>query len=206
MRLLVGLGNPGPEYARNRHNVGFMAVDEIVRRHGFSAFKGGKFHGDLAEGLLGGRKILILKPMTFMNESGRSVQACAAFYKIAPEEIVVMHDELDLAAGKLRMKRGGGHAGHNGLRSVHAHIGERYGRARIGIGHPGQKHLVRNYVLKDFSKAEMIWAEPMIEAIGRNAGYLADDDDARFQSGIAEDMRPVLTQIANNAEGDEEIG
>lgn len=200
MRLLVGLGNPGSEYARNRHNIGFMAVDEIVRRHGFSVWRGGKFQGDLAEGMLGSSKVLILKPMTYMNESGRSVHACATFYKINPADIVVMHDELDLAGGKLRMKRGGGHAGHNGLRSIHAHLGEAYGRARIGIGHPGNKNLVKSYVLKDFSKAEQQWVEPMVEAIGRNATYLADDDDARFQSGVAEDVRPALEKMAKDAE------
>ncbi|MEQ8665682.1 MAG: aminoacyl-tRNA hydrolase [Rhodospirillales bacterium] len=196
MRLLVGLGNPGPEYARNRHNVGFMAADEIVRRHDFSAFRGGKFQGELAEGVLGGRKILILKPMTYMNESGRSVHSCATFYRIAPEDIVVMHDELDLAGGKVRMKRGGGHAGHNGLRSIHAHLGEAYGRVRIGIGHPGDKARVKGYVLKDFSRAEMAWVEPMIDSIADNATYLAENDDARFQSRVAEDIRPVLEEIA----------
>ena len=206
MRLLVGLGNPGPEYARNRHNVGFMAADEIVRRHGFSAFRGGKFQGDLAEGMLGGRKVLILKPMTYMNESGRSVHACATFYRIEPADIVVMHDELDLAGGKVRMKRGGGHAGHNGLRSIHAHLGEGYGRVRIGIGHPGDKARVKGYVLKDFSKAEQEWVEPLVESIADNAPYLAEDDDARFQSGVAEDVRPVLEQIAARAVNDEENG
>lgn len=200
MRLLVGLGNPGGEYARNRHNIGFMAVDDVVRRHGFSAWRGGKFQGELSEGMLGGKKILVLKPMTYMNESGRSVHACATFYKISPADIVVMHDELDLAGGKLRMKRGGGHAGHNGLRSIHAHLGEGYGRGRIGIGHPGNKNMVKNYVLRDFSKAEQVWVDPMVEAIGRNASYLVDDDDARFQSGVAEDLRPVLEQIAKQAE------
>lgn len=206
MRLLVGLGNPGPEYARNRHNVGFMAADEIVRRHGFSAFRGGKFQGDMAEGMLGGRKILILKPLTYMNESGRSVHACATFYKIEPADIVVMHDELDLAGGKVRMKRGGGHAGHNGLRSVHAHLGDAYGRVRIGIGHPGDKARVKGYVLKDFSKAEMEWVEPMIESIADNAPYLVDDDDPRFQSGVAEDLRPVLEKIMAREARDEENG
>jgi len=195
MRLLVGLGNPGPEYARNRHNIGFMAVDEIVRRHGFSAFRGGKFHGDLSEGNVGGRKVLILKPMTYMNESGRSVQACATFYKIDPADIVVMHDELDLAAGKVRVKRGGGHAGHNGLRSIHAHLGEAYGRVRIGIGHPGDKNRVKGYVLKDFSKAESEWVGPLVESIADRFPYLAEDDDARFQSKVAEDMRPVMEEI-----------
>lgn len=206
MRLLVGLGNPGPEYARNRHNVGFMAADGIVRRHGFSAFRGGKFQGELAEGMLGGRKILILKPMTYMNESGRSVHACATFYKIDPQDIVVMHDELDLAGGKLRMKRGGGHAGHNGLRSIHAHLGDAYGRVRIGIGHPGDKSRVKGYVLKDFSKTEMEWVEPMIESIAGNAPYLVSDDDARFQSGVAEDLRPVLEKIAAREANDKENG
>lgn len=200
MRLLVGLGNPGAEYARNRHNVGFMAVDGVVRRHGFSAFRGGKFHGRLAEGSLGGRRVLVLKPMTFMNGSGRSVQACAAFYRIDSADIVVIHDELDLAGGKLRMKRGGGHAGHNGLRSIHAHIGDAYGRARVGIGHPGDKSRVKGHVLKDFSEAEQVWVEAMVEAIGHNVHHLADDDDARFQSGVAEELRPLLERLAQRTE------
>ena len=135
MFLVVGLGNPGAEYARNRHNIGFMAADEIVRRHGFSAWRN-RFQGETAEGRIGSEKVLVLKPMTFMNESGRSVVQAALFYKILPEDIIVIHDELDLAGGRIRVKTGGGHAGHNGLRSIQAHIGPDFHRLRMGIGHP----------------------------------------------------------------------
>ena len=140
---MVGLGNPGPAYAANRHNIGFMAVDAIVARHGLGPYRA-RFQGEAAEGTVAGRKVLILKPMTYMNNSGRSVAAAARFYKMPPEDMraVVFHDELDLAAGKLRIKNGGGHAGHNGLRSIHAHVGADYGRVRLGIGHPGDKDRV----------------------------------------------------------------
>src|SRR5210317_1683475 len=145
MKLIVGLGNPGAKYARNRHNIGFMAVDRIASDHGFGPWKP-KFQGQIAEGRLGREKVLLLKPETFMNKSGQSVGEAMRFYKLEPEDVIVIHDELDLAPGKVRVKQGGGHAGHNGLRSIHAHIGENYARVRLGIGHPGRKDLVAHYV------------------------------------------------------------
>lgn len=194
MFLIVGLGNPGPAYAANRHNIGFMAVDEIVRRHGVSG--GGvsawrkKFDGEIAEVALGGKRAVVLKPMTYMNESGRSVQAAAAFYKIPPADIVVFHDEIDLAPGKLRVKRGGGHAGHNGLRSIHAALGEGYARVRMGVGHPGDKAEVKNYVLKDFAKADREWLEPMVEGCAEEIGRILDGDDPAFMSRVAQRITP----------------
>jgi peptidyl-tRNA hydrolase, PTH1 family len=189
MHMLVGLGNPGSEYAKNRHNIGFMAVDEIVHRHSFAPWRA-KFHGDISEGRLAGEKVLVMKPSTFMNDSGRAVQAAMTFYKILPEDVVILHDELDLAGGKLRVKRGGGHAGHNGLRSVHAHIGEAYGRVRIGIGHPGDKSRVVSHVLKDFSKEEGLWVQKLIHSIADNAGLLVEANDGLFQTRVAADMTP----------------
>src|SRR6056297_3617388 len=153
MLLFAGLGNPGTKYAGNRHNIGFMALDRIAADHGFGPWKA-KFQGEIAEGRLGGEKLLLLKPMTYMNLSGQSVGEAMRFYKLAPGDVTVFHDELDLAPGKVRVKTGGGHAGHNGLRSIHQHIGESYARVRLGIGHPGRKELVSHYVLQDFPKSE----------------------------------------------------
>jgi len=184
MYLVVGLGNPGEKYARNRHNIGFMAADEIVRRHSFSAWKA-KFQGQAAEGVLGGEKVLVLKPQTFMNESGRAVKEAVSFYKIAPEDIVVLHDELDLAPGKLRVKRGGGHAGHNGLRSIHQHVGETYARVRLGIGHPGHKDRVTGHVLKDFAKADADWLEPLLDAVADNIDLVLAGKDSEFMTRVA---------------------
>jgi PTH1 family peptidyl-tRNA hydrolase len=186
MLLLVGLGNPGGEYASNRHNIGFMAVDEIVRRHSFQSFRA-KFNGQLAEGRIGGTKVLALKPSTFMNESGRSVGAAANFYKIAVADILVIHDELDLEAGKLRLKSGGGHAGHNGLRSIHAHLGEGYRRLRLGIGHPGDKSMVTSHVLKDFAKADKQWLEPLLDSIADHIELCLEGDDAGFLNKVGLD-------------------
>jgi PTH1 family peptidyl-tRNA hydrolase len=189
MFLVVGLGNPGQAYEKNRHNIGFMAVDEIVRRHSFSPWRS-KFQGQISEGSLNGEKIIVLKPETYMNESGRSVQAAMAFYKIAPENVIVFQDEIDLAPGKLRMKRGGGHAGHNGLRSIHAAIGPDYARVRMGVGHPGEKAQVKNHVLKDFAKADAEWLDPMLDGC---AEYLADilkGDDPSFMSKVAQKITP----------------
>lgn len=190
MQLVVGLGNPGAGYARNRHNVGFMAVDEIVRRHSFSPWRS-KFHGQLAEGTIAGEKVLILKPETYMNESGRAVQAAMTFYKIAPRDVIVLHDELDLAGGKVRVKRGGGHAGHNGLRSIHAHVGPDYARVRIGIGHPGDKERVVGHVLKDFSREEDQWVQKLLDSIADRIDVLIRGDDPRFQSDVALDLVPA---------------
>lgn len=195
MRLLVGLGNPGPKYAGNRHNIGFMAVDEIARRHGFAPWRS-RFQGLAAEGHLGGKKTLLLKPETFMNESGRSVGEAARFYKLSPGMIIVLHDELDLAPGKVRMKKGGGHAGHNGLRSIDAHVSKDYWRIRLGIGHPGDKAKVHGYVLADFAKSER-WVETVVSAVSDAAEYLAGPDENRFMTRVA-----LLTQDSGDATAD----
>jgi len=184
MRLFVGLGNPGSGYAGHRHNIGYMAVDRIAADHGFGPWRA-KFHGRLSEGRLGGEKVLLLKPETFMNRSGQSVAAAVQFYKIAPKDIVVFHDELDLAPGKARVKLGGGHAGHNGLRSLHAHIGDAYGRVRLGIGHPGHKDRVSGYVLHDFARADADWLDNLLRGISDGAADLAAGDGARFMNAVA---------------------
>lgn len=184
MLLMVGLGNPGPQYEGNRHNIGFMAVDEIARAFSFGPWTK-KFHGEIAEGMIDGRKVLLLKPLTFMNDSGRSVQAAASFYKIAPPDIVVFHDELDLPPGKVRVKLGGGHGGHNGLRSIDAHLGKEYRRARLGIGHPGSKERVNPHVLGDFAKVDREWLEPLLSDIARHVGALAKGEDAVFMNKLA---------------------
>ncbi len=188
MLLLVGLGNPGTGSAKHRHNIGFMAVDAIARHHGFGPFRS-KFQGLTAEGEISGRKVLALKPETFMNDSGQSVEAARAFYKIPLEDVIVLHDEIDLAAGKVRVKRGGGHAGHNGLRSIHAHIGSEYGRVRIGIGHPGDKDKVTGHVLKNFAKADAAWVEKVLDALAEHAGLLIDGEDSAYMSKAAEASR-----------------
>ena len=187
MILLVGLGNPGDKYARTRHNIGFMAVDEIADAQSFGPERS-KHQGILREGTIGTEKVIALKPQTFMNESGRSVAAVMQFYKIDPGEVIVFHDELDLVPGKIRMKLGGGHAGHNGLRSIHAHIGESYRRARIGIGHPGDKSKVSGYVLHDFAKADADWIGPLLASIAKEATWLAKGEDQRFQTAVAQSL------------------
>lgn len=189
MFLVVGLGNPGQAYEKNRHNIGFMAVDEIVRRHGFSAWRS-KFQGQLSDGVIDGNKVVALKPETFMNESGRSVQAAMAFYKITPEDTIVFQDEIDLAPGKLRVKRGGGHAGHNGLRSLHAAIGPDYARVRMGVGHPGDKAAVKTHVLKDFAKADYDWLEPMLDGCAEYLVDILNGDDPSFMSKVAQKITP----------------
>ncbi len=189
MLLLVGLGNPGAEYAGHRHNVGFMALDAIVRRHGFGAWRH-RFQGVAAEGSLAGGKTVALKPMTFMNESGRSVGDAARFYKIEPARVVVFHDELDLPPGKCRVKRGGGNAGHNGLRSIDRHIGPEYWRVRLGIGHPGDKAAVHGYVLHDFAKADREWLEPLLDALADAVPLLAEGETDRFIGVLAGANRP----------------
>jgi PTH1 family peptidyl-tRNA hydrolase len=184
MLLIVGLGNPGPKYANHRHNVGFMAVDEIHRHESFPVWKA-KFQALIAEGMIGGQKCLLAKPTTFMNESGRAVGEIARFYKLEPSDVVVLYDELDLAPGKVRIKTGGGAGGHNGIRSIDAHLGKDYRRVRIGIGHPGQKPLVSNHVLGDFAKADLAWRDPLLDEIGRNAEMLVEGDDAGFMNRLA---------------------
>ena len=184
MKLFVGLGNPGAQYAGNRHNIGFMALDRIAADHGFSGWKKA-FHGQVAEGRLGTEKVTLLKPETFMNDSGRAVQAAMTFYKLPIADVTVFHDELDLAPGKLRAKTGGGHAGHNGLRSIHAHVGEAYHRIRIGIGHPGHKDAVSAYVLHDFAKADGTWLEDVLRGISEGAVALAEGDPPRFLNAVA---------------------
>ena len=184
MKLFVGLGNPGAKYANNRHNVGFMALDRIASEHGFSPWRS-RFDGQVAEGRLGGEKVVLLKPGTFMNLSGNAVAKAVRFYKLGPEDITVFHDEIDLAPGRIRVKDGGGHAGHNGLRSIHQHIGPHYSRVRIGVGHPGHKDRVAGYVLHDFSRADQTWLTPMLEGIGTGADDLARGDSARFLNAVA---------------------
>jgi PTH1 family peptidyl-tRNA hydrolase len=176
MLLIVGLGNPGPDYARHRHNVGAMAVDAIQRRHEFADWRK-RFQAEISEGRLGPEKCILMKPATYMNESGRAVGEAMRFYKIEPGDVVVIHDELDLAPGKTRIKLGGGGAGHNGLRSVTAHIGNDYRRIRIGIGHPGHRDLVNRHVLHDFAKDEYRWLEPLLAAIADNAALIAEGND-----------------------------
>lgn len=184
MKLLVGLGNPGEKYARTRHNAGFMAIERIAERHGFPAWRK-RFAGLVTEGELGGEKCLLLKPQTYMNESGRSVGEAVRFLKLELADVIVIHDEIDLAPGKLRVKAGGGNAGNNGLRSITAHIGNDYVRVRIGIGHPGAKEAVQYYVLHDFAKVEQVWLEPMLDAIADAAGLLIQGNSARFLNEIA---------------------
>lgn len=189
MLLFVGLGNPGVKYLQNRHNIGFMAVDRIAGDHGFTPWKS-KFQGVMSEGRLGCEKVLLLKPETFMNKSGQSVGEAMRFFKLEPQDIVVFHDELDLAPGKCRVKRGGGHAGHNGLRSIHQHIGEDYVRVRMGIGHPGRKELVANYVLQDFAKAEANWLADVLCGLSDGAEDLAEGRNDRFLNAVALRVSP----------------
>ena len=183
MRLFVGLGNPGAKYAHNRHNIGFLAVEEIARRHGFAPWRR-RFQGETSEGTLDGERVMLLRPATFMNESGRAVQEAAGFFKLEPGEIIVFQDELELPPGKVRVKTGGGIAGHNGLRSISAHIGNDYRRVRIGIGHPGVKDKVHGYVLSDFAKSEHDWVEALTGIIADNAELLARGQDASFQNKV----------------------
>ena len=190
MLLLIGLGNPGPDHAGNRHNIGFMAIDAIARAHRLPAFRA-KFQGVACEGMIGEARVLLLKPQTFMNESGRSVGEAARFLKIAPADCIVVHDELDLGAGRLRVKTGGGNAGHNGLRSITAHIGNDYRRVRIGIGHPGDKARVHGYVLGDFAKNEAGWTGAMCAAIAAETALLLAGEDATFQNRIDLAMKAV---------------
>ena len=184
MLIFAGLGNPGAKYAGNRHNIGFMAMDRIAADHGGTPWRS-KFQGEVSEIRFGSAKVLLLKPMTFMNESGRSVREALSFHKLGPDALTVFHDELDLAPGKVRVKDGGGHAGHNGLRSIHAHLDPSYRRVRIGIGHPGHKDAVAGYVLRDFAKAEADWVDDVLRGISDGAPALADGDAGRFMNAVA---------------------
>jgi PTH1 family peptidyl-tRNA hydrolase len=184
MKLIVGLGNPGSGHARQRHNVGFMALDRMAARHGLGPWRK-RFSGLSCEGTIDGHRVVLLKPQTYMNDSGRSVGEAKRYLKIAERDVCVVHDEIDLAAGKIKAKVDGGNAGHNGLRSLTQHIGNAYARVRIGIGHPGSKELVHAYVLHDFSKAEAVWLEPLLDAIAEAAARLAAGDEARFLAEVA---------------------
>ena len=187
MILFVGLGNPGRAYAGNRHNLGFMALEAIARAAAAPAFRA-KFQGQASETVLAGERVVLLLPQTYMNESGRAVGEAARYLKIEPRDVVVFHDELDLPPGKVRVKTGGGAAGHNGLKSITAHIGNDYRRVRLGIGHPGDRALVHNYVLGDFAKADAPWIEALCGIIAANAGLLAKGEDDAFQTRVFRDM------------------
>jgi PTH1 family peptidyl-tRNA hydrolase len=183
MLLFVGLGNPGAKHAHNRHNIGFMAVGEIARRHGFAPWRR-RFQGETAEGTLDRERVVLLRPSTFMNESGRAVQEAASFFKLSAGEITVFQDEIELPAAKVRVKVGGGIAGHNGLRSISSHVGNDYRRVRLGVGRPGVKELVHGHVLSDFAKDERPWVIALCEAIADNAGLLVTDKDSTFQNKV----------------------
>ncbi|WP_425417402.1 aminoacyl-tRNA hydrolase [Oricola indica] len=185
MLVIAGLGNPGPKYAANRHNIGFMAADAIVRRHAsFSPWQK-KFNAEISEGRLEGEKVLVIKPLTFMNNSGQAVGEALRFYKLGPEDLVVLYDELDLAPGKVRIKTGGGSGGHNGIRSIDAHCGKDYRRVRLGIGHPGSKERVHGYVLGDFAKADQEWLDTLLETVGEHAGMIVRGDNSGFMNKTA---------------------
>ncbi len=184
MFLLVGLGNPGPEYAANRHNIGYMALDEIVRSHSFEPWRR-RFHGSAAEGRIGESRALALKPETYMNLSGQAVAAALSYYRLEADQVIALHYDLDLAPGKLRVKQGGGNAGHNGLRSLDSHIGRDYRRVRFGIGHPGERGEVEDYVLHDVAKADRGELEASIEAVAEHIGVLVQGDMAGFMNNVA---------------------
>ncbi len=196
MKLFVGLGNPGAKYAGNRHNIGYMAVDRIAADHGFGPWRS-KFQGVFSEGRLGQEKVILLKPETFMNLSGQSVGEAMRFHKLELADVIVFHDELDLAPGKCRLKSGGGHAGHNGLRSIHAHIGEAYDRVRLGIGHPGDKNRVAGYVLSDFAKADADWLDDLLRGISDGAAALAAGEGAKFLNAVSIRTAPPRSSTGN---------
>lgn len=189
MKLIVGLGNPGAKYSKNRHNIGFMALDRIAADHGFPAWKS-KHQGSVSEGRFGSGRAVLLKPETFMNKSGDSVGAAMRFYKLEPEDVIVLHDEIDLAPGKVRWKVGGGHAGHNGLRSIHAHIGPDYARVRLGVGHPGHKDAVPGYVLRDFPKTDEGWLDDVLRGCSDGAPHLVLGDGPKFMNAVALRVTP----------------
>jgi len=190
MLLLVGLGNPGSDYAANRHNVGFMAVDSIHRHYSFMSYRN-KFHGEVSEGSIADEKVYVLKPGTYMNESGRSVAELMRFYKIATNDVVVFHDELDLAPGDIRLRRGGGFAGHKGLKSIADHIGAEFYRVRIGIGHPGEKDQVTRYVLNDFEKSDLYWLNSLLNALTIHAAILIKGNEALYKSKVMLDVQSL---------------
>ncbi|MDX8350959.1 aminoacyl-tRNA hydrolase [Cognatiyoonia sp. IB215182] len=189
MKLIIGLGNPGVKYAQNRHNIGFMAVDRIASDHGFGPWRS-KFQGQISDGRFGPEKVALLKPETFMNLSGQSVGEAMRYLKLAPEDVIVFHDEIDLAPGKVRLKTGGGHAGHNGLRSIHGHIGPDYDRVRLGVGHPGHKDAVPGYVLRDFPKADAEWLDDLMRGISDGIADLVTGDGPKFLNAIALRVNP----------------
>lgn len=181
--IFVGQGNPGPKYAGNRHNIGFMTMDRIASDHGFSPWRA-KFQGQVCDGRVGGKKVLLIKPETFYNETGRAARAAIDFYKLTPEDVTIFHDEIDLAPGRLRVKRGGGHSGNNGIRSMIAHLGPEVRRIRIGVGHPGDKSMVMPYVLADFAKADETWRDALIDACCRALPLLLNENEERFQTEV----------------------
>ena len=201
MQLFIGLGNPDAKYAKNRHNIGFMVMDALAEAYSFEPFKA-KYHGLLAEGRIGSEKVLLLKPQTFMNKSGVSVSEAVNFYKLDGSQIVVFYDELDLPPGKLRMRRGGGFAGHNGLKSINAHMGADFRRARLGIGHPGDKAKVNGHVLGDFAKADADWLADFMKALCDHAALLANEDDATYQTRVVEAMKPPEPKTPNKDKED----
>ncbi|NKB45224.1 MAG: aminoacyl-tRNA hydrolase [Alphaproteobacteria bacterium] len=192
MRLLVGLGNPGSGHANNRHNLGFMAADGIVQRYGLGSWRT-KFQGHMAQGQLGGDNVVVLKPATFMNESGRAVSEAMSFYKLDLEDVIVFYDEIELAPGKIRVRKGGGHAGHNGIRSLVSHIGEAFWRVRMGVGHPGNKDRVSGYVLQDFAKADSTWVNTLVDATADATPLLIEGEDNRFMTDVSQAMRNIET-------------
>lgn len=199
MKLIVGLGNPGAKYALNRHNIGFMALDRIAEAHDLGPWKS-RFQGETVEGRIGHERVVMIKPTTFMNLSGQSVGEAARYLKLEPSDVIVIHDELDLAPGKVRLKSGGGHAGHNGLRSIHQHIGETYDRLRLGIGHPGHKDRVAGYVLSDFAKADQDWLDDLMRGIADGAVSLTAGDGPAFLNTIGARMTPARNSGAQKPE------
>ena len=189
MQIFAGLGNPGAKYAKTRHNIGFMAVDRIAEDHGFGPWRA-KFQAEVSEGRLGGEKVVLLKPQTFMNLSGQSVGEALKFFKLESTDLTVFHDEIDLAPGKVRLKAGGGHAGHNGLRSIHQHIGPAYDRVRLGVGHPGRKEAVPGYVLHDFAKADQEWLDDILCGLSDGAEALAAGEGPKFLNAVALRVAP----------------
>lgn len=196
MILFAGLGNPGENYRNHRHNIGFMVVDAIAGAYSFGPFKS-KFQGQVSEGKIGRKKVLILKPETFMNRSGQAVREAMDFYKLSPKDIFAFYDEIDLAPGKIKAKTGGGAAGHNGIRSLISHIGEDFHRIRLGVGHPGHKDLVHGYVLSNFAKADAEWLGPLLEAVTKAAPRLVQGDLPRFQTDVALSLQPAKDESGN---------